>query len=81
MACAIWPDAGHDRPVSGQYTGKLPQLKNLTLWQAVELSLIHSRDYQTQLELMYQAALAVTFQRFQFGVRYLGTTGNEPTLF
>jgi outer membrane protein TolC len=64
---------------SGQYTTGLPALKNLTLQQAVELSLIHSRDYQTQLENVYLAALTVTFQRFQFGVRYLGTVG-EPSL-
>lgn len=64
-------------PVSGQYTSGLPALKNLTLTQAVELSLIHSRDYQTQIENMYLAALQVTFQRFQFGVRYLGSFG-EP---
>src|SRR5688572_12787224 len=48
---------------SGQYTSALPALKNLTLQQAVELSLIHSRDYQTQLENVYIAALVVTFQR------------------
>jgi len=66
-------------PETGQYTGALPALKNLTLQQAVELSLIHSRDYQTELENVYLAALQVTFQRFQFGVRYLGTVG-EPSL-
>ncbi len=65
-------------PATGQYSGGLPQLRNLTLQQAVELSLIHSRDYQTQIENMYLAALQVTFQRFQFGVRYLGVVG-EPS--
>jgi outer membrane protein TolC len=65
-------------PVTGQI-GYMPALKNLTLTQAVELSLIHSRDYQTELENVYLAALTVTFQRFQFGVRYLGTVG-EPSV-
>jgi outer membrane protein TolC len=65
-------------PVTGQVS-RMPALKNLTLQQAVELSLIHSRDYQTQLEDVYLAALTVTFQRFQFGVRYLGTVG-EPSV-
>jgi hypothetical protein len=64
-------------PTTGQYTGNLPQLKDLTLTQAIELSQIHSREYQTQIENMYLAALAVTFQRFQFGVRYL-TSVNNP---
>jgi outer membrane protein TolC len=64
-------------PATGKYTGALPAIKDLTLQQAVELSLIHSRDYQTQLENVYLNALTVTFQRFQFGVRYLGVVG-EP---
>jgi hypothetical protein len=65
-------DAPEDLP-----PGELPQLTNLTLQEAVELSLIHSRAYQTQIENVYLAALDVTFERFQFGVRYLGTFG-EP---
>ncbi|HVJ86347.1 MAG TPA: TolC family protein [Caulifigura sp.] len=64
-------------PISGRVSSDLPALKDMTLQQAIELSLIHSRDYQTQLENMYLAALQVTFQRFQFGVRYLGVVG-EP---
>lgn len=66
-------------PTTGAYSGVVPALEEITLQEAVELSLIHSRDYQTQLENVYLAALDVTFQQFQFGVRYLGIGGGEPS--
>ncbi|MEZ6055802.1 MAG: TolC family protein [Planctomycetaceae bacterium] len=66
-------------PESGAYSGDLPAFQDVTLDQAIELSLIHSREYQAQLEDLYLAALAVTFERYQFGVRYLGTGGREPS--
>ncbi|MFV0442285.1 MAG: TolC family protein [Planctomycetaceae bacterium] len=66
-------------PATGAYTAPVPALEEVTLAEAVELSLIHSREYQTQLESVYLAALDVTFQRFQFGVRYLGIGGGEPS--
>lgn len=56
----------------------LPTLENLTLVEAIELSYIHSREYQTQIEDLYLAALDLTFERFQFMVRYLGF-GGEPS--
>lgn len=59
---------------TGQYG-----IENLTLTQALELSYIHSREYQTQIEELYLAALALTFDRFQFNVRYLGLGGREPS--
>jgi len=64
--------------LTGELMGPLPELKNVTLPQAVELAQINNRDYQTEIENVYLAALAVTYQRFQFGVRYLGTNGLEP---
>lgn len=57
----------------------VPTIRNLTLEQAVELSNIHSREYQLQLENTYLAALALTFERFRFNVRYLGFGGLQPT--
>lgn len=66
-------------PLTGEIMGSLPELKNVTLPQAVELAQINNRDYQFEIENVYLAALAVTYQRFQFGVRYLGTNGLEPT--
>ena len=65
-------------PETGDYKGNLPALKKMTLADAIELSYIHSRDYQTQIENLYLAALALTFERFQFQVRYLGF-GGEPS--
>ncbi len=56
------------------------ELKEITLEEAIELSYIHSRDYQTNVENLYLDALALTFQRFQFGVRYLGVNGREPSI-
>lgn len=62
-------------PLTEEPLAPRPAIEELTLPDAIELSLIHSREYQTQLENVYLAALDVTFQRFQFGVRYL----REPT--
>jgi hypothetical protein len=56
-----------------------PGIYELTLPQAVELAYIHSRDFQLQLENVYLAALALTLQRFQFDVRYLGLGGQKPS--
>ncbi|WP_437185875.1 TolC family protein [Planctomicrobium sp. SH668] len=66
-------------PLTGELMGALPALENVSLPEAVELAQINNRDYQTEIENVYLAALAVTFQRFQFGVRYLGSNGVEPT--
>jgi len=56
----------------------LPSIRNLTLDQAIEISNIHSREYQTQMENVYLSSLLLTFDRFQFNVRYLGLGRNEP---
>ena len=58
---------------------ELPKLKDLTLEQSIELSYIHSRDYQTQIENLYLSALALTLERFRFAVRYLGFSGEPGT--
>ena len=54
-------------------------IEKLTLQQALELSYIHSRDYQTEIEDLYITALDLTFDRFRFNVRYLGLGGRKPT--
>ncbi len=57
----------------------VPTIENLTLEQALELANINNRNYQFQLEETYLAALALTYARFQFNVRYLGLGGAQPT--
>ena len=54
---------GEFEPVVGLY--------DMTLEDAIELANIHSRNYQTEIETVFLAALSLTFERFQFGVRYL----------
>jgi len=66
-------------PLTGEIVPPLPELTNVTLPQAVELAQLNNRDYQFEIENVYLAALAVTFQRFQFAVRYLDASGVEPT--
>ncbi|HWL09614.1 MAG TPA: TolC family protein [Planctomicrobium sp.] len=65
-------------PLTGEIVPPLPEIQNLTLPQAIELAQLNNRDYQFEIENVYLAALAVTFQRFQFDVRYLGRNGVEP---
>ena len=50
----------------------LPSVSKLTLHDAIQLSLIHSREYQEQLENVYLSALALTFERYLFDVRPRG---------
>lgn len=40
--------------------------------RAVELALIHSREYQQQIENLYLSALNVTAERFRFDVQFFG---------
>ncbi len=40
--------------------------------KAVELALVHSRDYQRNLENLYLSALSVTAERFRFDVQFFG---------
>ena len=53
----------------------LPPVEDLTLVDAISLSYLHSREYQTAIEDVYLAALNLAFDRFQFDVRFLGLTG------
>lgn len=47
----------------------------LDLNQSVRLGLLHSREYQRELEDLYLSALDVTFERFRFDVQYFA--GND----
>ena len=65
-------------PQTGRYLCGPPKIEKLTVQDAIELAQIHNREYQFNIEDMYLSALDVTFERFQFGVRYLGIGGTEP---
>lgn len=57
-----------------------PGIADLTLSQAIELSYIHNRDFQLQLENLYTTSLALTFERFRFDIRYLGLGSRKPSV-
>jgi len=46
---------------------------------AMQLALLHSPDYQTELENLYFSALDVTFQRFRFDTQFFGGTNTSYT--
>ena len=48
------------------------KIEPLSLQDSVEWSLIHSRDYQTQLEDVYLAALSLNFRRYQCRRSFVG---------
>ncbi len=47
--------------------------------RAVDVGLVHSREYQTELEELYLSALALTFERFEFDLQWFG--GNVTDYF
>jgi outer membrane protein TolC len=53
----------------------------LTTEKAVELGVLNSRAYQTQLEQLYLASLSLTLNRFDFAVHWLGTNNTTATHF
>ena len=70
-----WPKAFG----GGVYTGQISEIPEtkLTIEDAVSIGLRNSRDYQEQMENMYLAALALTFERYRYDVRPIAF-GNEP---
>lgn len=57
---------------------ELPSLDDLTLAETIDIANINSREYQFQIENLFLSALDLTFGRFQFDVRYLGISGQNP---
>ncbi len=72
------PDPALVASGEAEVTRTIPTIENLTLEQAIELTNIHNRDYQTQIENLYISALQLSFDQFQFNVRFLGF-GGRPT--
>jgi outer membrane protein TolC len=71
---------GMSQEVVESNTGRPAQLPvvKLTMEDAIDISYIHSRDYQTQIENLYLSALALTAQRFAFDVQFAGINGARP---
>ena len=75
-----WDDYGEtgfvDNPVWKAYL-PLNEKGELVLDRraAVQMALLQSREYQTELEDLYLSALDVTFERFQFDTQFFG--GND----
>jgi len=64
-------------PEGGGGTGAAEPEAVLDRQAAVELALLHSRDYQRELEDLYLSALDVSFQRFRFDTQFFG--GNSTS--
>lgn len=62
----------------GQSPGneELSMSKALALEDIIELALLNSREYQTQKETLYRAALRLSLQRFDYDLKF-STTGNR----
>jgi len=60
-------------------SGSLPEMDKVSLDRAIELGLIHSREYQEQLEDVYLSALALTHDRYRFDLRPSGFIGEPGT--
>ncbi|HEY0982539.1 TolC family protein [Schlesneria sp.] len=56
---------------TGDPTRLVPTIEDMTLGQAIELAAIHNREYQTQLENLFQSAMQLSLDQFQFQARYL----------
>ena len=55
------------------------KLQSVSIPDAMNLTSIHSREYQNSIENLYLDALNLTAERFKLGVRYLGTNRAEPS--
>jgi outer membrane protein TolC len=53
----------------------------LTPERAVQIGLLDSREYQTALETLYQTALTLTLNRFEFALHWFGTNDTTWTHF
>jgi hypothetical protein len=73
----MWPTYLDGEPFQAP-SFPLPKIDRLGFREAIELGLIHSREYQEQLEDMYLQALSLTLNRYRFDVRPLNLDGIEP---
>jgi outer membrane protein TolC len=79
-----WGKDGHtDRIELANWRSSLPlnDAGTLVLDQdkSVQLALLHSREYQTELETVYLSALALTLNRFDFTCRWFARSNKQYT--
>lgn len=69
-----------ENPVWRMYLPRDPNgMVSLDRQGAMQLALLHSRQYQSQLEELYLSALQVTFERFRFDTQFFGGTTTNYT--
>lgn len=73
LAVAIETDA--EEAIEEAPPGELPVV--ISLETALEIATLNSREYQTQKEWLYQSALSLTFQHYQFRPHFLGTLSGD----
>lgn len=79
-----WHDQGHVDWIESPLWERFLELDadgrlDLSAERAVDLGLVHSREYQFELESLYLSALALTFERFEFDLQWFG--GNTSDFF
>lgn len=79
-----WHDQGDAASIESTHWKKTLNLSDkgqlqLSADRAVDLGLIHSREYQFELESLYLTALSLTLQRFEFDLQWFG--GNTTDFF
>jgi hypothetical protein len=80
--CWLNPYGMSEQQVIDNYhsPGNYPEIGDLSLEEAIELAYIHSRDFQTQIENVYLAALALSAERFRFDVQFVGLNSRRPSM-
>ena len=75
------PPVSPDKEAAEKHDGvpPVPGAIRLSLRDALELAARHSREYQTEKERLYLAALALTAERYRWRPRWSGTLTAEGT--
>jgi len=76
---AVTEAAGPEAPVpaAGVEQELEPGAALVSLVKALEIAALNNRDYQSQKESVYLAALSLTFQRYQFNPHFFGTLSGQ----
>ncbi|MEM7457542.1 MAG: TolC family protein, partial [Planctomycetota bacterium] len=80
-----WDNFGQGGPIDSQeWLQYLPYDEDgnvlIDKQRTVDLALLHSREFQTQVESLYRNALGLSADRFEFEVNWAGGIDNDVTL-